>query len=306
MRLIFALSVTYVLCATASALEVIPGSDVIIRSALLAPLDVKVQLPVGFNNTVSVQTSPKPLFPDSPVDQRYMNRYLRWETLTKEGGTNVLHIKSEMGFREPVIELMISEVEPGDTGRHAVVVIAPIFPGDVTPASTSGIPAKEAVTTARVTPLRLAAADESTRTLSNTSTRAAYGVQASHPEALAHGMKASEAKPSDHGMTASEAKPSAHDMTASEAKPSGHGMTASEAKPSGHDMTASEAKPSGHDMTASETKPSRHGMRASETKSKDHGMKASSSKVSAHGMEVSSSKTVKNFAMPASEKAVTN
>ena len=54
MRLIFALSVTCVLCATASALEVIPGSDVIIRSALLAPLDVKVQLPVGFNNTVSV------------------------------------------------------------------------------------------------------------------------------------------------------------------------------------------------------------------------------------------------------------
>ena len=210
MRLIFALSVTYVLCTTASALEVIPGSDVIIRSALLAPLDVKVQLPVGFNNTVSVQTSPKPLFPDSPVDQRYMNRYLRWETLTKEGGTNVLHIKSDMGFREPVIELMISEVEPGDTGRHAVVVIAPVFPGDVTPASTSSIPAKEAVTTAPVTPARLAAADESTRTLSNTSTRAAYGMQASHPEALAHGMKASEAKPSDHGMTASEAKPSGH------------------------------------------------------------------------------------------------
>ena len=282
MRLIFALSVACVLCATASSLQVIPGSDVIIRSALLAPLDAKVQLPVGLKNTVSVQTSPKPLFPDSPVDQRYMNRYLRWETLTKEGGTNVLHIKSEMGFREPVIELMISEVEPGDTGRHAVVVIAPIFPGDVTQASTSSIPAKEALTTARVTPVRLAAADESTRTLSNTSTRAAYGMQASHPEALAHGTKASEAKPSDHGMTASEAKPSAHGMKASEARPSGHGMTASEAKPSGHDM------------------------RTSETKANDHGMKASSSKVSAHGMEVSSSKTVKNFAMPASKKAVTN
>ena len=70
MRLIFALSVACVLIATASALEVIPGSGVIIRSALLAPLDIKVQLPVGFNNTVSVQTSPKPLFPDSPVDQR--------------------------------------------------------------------------------------------------------------------------------------------------------------------------------------------------------------------------------------------
>jgi len=63
MRLTIALCVVCVLHSTASALEVIQGSAVTILSALLAPLDVEVQLPVGFTNTVSVETSPEPLFP---------------------------------------------------------------------------------------------------------------------------------------------------------------------------------------------------------------------------------------------------
>ena len=153
MRLIFALSVTCVLCATASALEVIPGSDVIIRSALLAPLDVESTATCWVQQYCFRPDFPKAIVP------RFAGRSALYESIPQlgnahqGGGTNVLHIKSEMGFREPVIELMISEVEPGDTGRHAVVVIAPIFPGDVTPASTSSIPAKEAVTTTRVTPV---------------------------------------------------------------------------------------------------------------------------------------------------------
>ena len=273
MRLTIALCVVCVLYSTASALEVIPGSAVTIRSALVAPLDVEVQLPVGFTNTVSVETSPEPLFPDSPVDQRYMNRYLSWQTRTSEDGTHVLHIQSQMGFLEPVIELMISEGKPGDAGRRAIVVIAPEFPGDVASGSTPGIlasPPKGETTTARLRRGQLATSQESTLTPSNASTSSAYG------------MKASEAKSSKHGMKASEGRSSEHGMKASEAQSSEHGMKASEGKSS------------------------EHGMKASEAQSSEHGMKASEGKIKDHGMEASSSATVPAFGIPASEKTVTN
>ena len=185
----------------------------------------------------------------------------------------MLHIQSQMGFLEPVIELMISEGKPGDAGRRAIVVIATEFPGDVASGSTPSIlasPPKGETTTARLRRGQLATSQESTLTPSNASTSSAYGMKASEAKSSKHGMKASEAKSSEHGMKASEGKSSEHGMKASEGKSSEHGMKASEAKPS------------------------------------EHGMKASEGKIKDHGMEASSSATVPAFGMPASEKTVTN
>lgn len=118
----------------------------------------------------------------------------------------MLHIKSQMGFLEPVIELMISEGKPGDAGRRAIVVIAPEFPSDVASGSTPSIlasPPKGDTATARLPPGQLATARESTLTPSNTSTSSAYGMNVSEATPSDHGMKASEGKIKDHGMEAS-------------------------------------------------------------------------------------------------------
>jgi hypothetical protein len=93
------------------------------RSRLLEPLDVWIELPDGYAGALVVTPSVEPVFADSPVDHQYVQQFMHWEELRAADGRRILHLTSQMGFREPLFRLDVVSAQSGDQRLEVVIAL---------------------------------------------------------------------------------------------------------------------------------------------------------------------------------------